>query len=317
MTTIENHLSCISFRVSIKKENQQQFIDWQAELNAKIVGAEGFISLEIFLFDQKEKTWEIVERFVDEGFAHAWSKSLSHTELMEALKKLSKDDQVVEISRDLNSMRGGITEILVAQISTEREEEYKRWSAKIHQMEATFPGFLGVFVQSPAGNGGRNWITFLQFDTAKNLDNWINSKERKELLKESQGLIHSLENHRIASAYSGWFSSIAEQGTLPPVWKQTMIVLLVLFPIVVFEIKYLSPLTSILNSSLATFIGNAISVSLIAFPFMPFALLFFGNWLASNNVAHKKKTIQGTIIILFLYLIEIVLFWHFIPDRAV
>ncbi len=188
------------------------------------------------------------------------------------------------------------------------EKDYRAWIAKIHHVEAKFPGFRGVYVQSPKGRG-KHWITLLQFDSMQNLEGWLQSPERKQVLQESAPLISSLEAHRVFSPYAGWFASIAKVGELPPVWKQTMLVLLVLFPIVVFELKYLSPLLSGLNSSVSTFISNALSVTLISFPMMPIAILFLGWWLSTNSL---KTTIRGTLLLGLLYLAEIALFWNFL-----
>lgn len=194
------------------------------------------------------------------------------------------------------------TEVFVTQVDPEKEEAFRAWIAKIHQAEATFPGFRGMYVQSPVQ--GRNWITFLHFDTEENLERWLHSQERQKILLESQPLIVSLESHRI-SPYGGWFTSIEK----PSVWKQTMLVLLVLFPIVMLELKFLTPLTKGLNPSIATFIGNAISVALIAWPLMPLAISCLKWWLAPK--IDRRTNIFGAGIIVAVYLLEIALFWNF------
>ena len=212
------------------------------------------------------------------------------------------------MERVVSCERGNVTEVIVTEVTPGKEEEFRMWSAKIHQAEAKFPGFRGVYIQSPK-RGGKFWITLLQFDTLENLDRWLQSSERKQVLQESSPLVSSLETHRVISSSTGWLASIAKTGELPPVWKQTMLVLLVLFPIVVFELKYLSPLTASLNPSLGTFIGNAISVTLISFPMMPIALYFLGWWLSPHSL---KTSIVGSILLGLLYLAEIALFWNFL-----
>ena len=89
-----------------------------------------------------------------------------------------------------------------------------------------------------------------------------------------------------------------------------MIVLLVLFPIVMLEIKFLSPLTSGLNPSLATFIGNAISVSLVSWPMIPIAIWFLEWWLSPQEDKRLQATLVGTGVVLLLYLLEIALLWR-------
>ena len=128
-------------------------------------------------------------------------------------------------------------------------------------------------------------------------------------LKESEVLIASLETHRVISLYSGWFSSMAKNEEVPPVWKQTMIVLLVLFSIVMLEIGWLQPWLKEEPLSVGTFIGNAISVSLIAWPLMPLAIFFLGWWLIAND---RTRTLLGTVLVVFLYIVKIVFLGYFI-----
>lgn len=200
----------------------------------------------------------------------------------------------------------GVTEVFLTRVSQEKEGAYREWLGKIHRIEASFPGFRGVYVQAPKSKE-EEWITLLHFDTPEHLDRWLASSERQEVLKALKPLVTSLKSHRLASPYAGWFLPAIKKGETPSAWKQTMIVLLVLFPLVMLELKFLSPLTSSLNFSLATFIGNALSVTLIAWPLMPIALFFLNWWLASE----KGLTNQlGILLLIGLYLLEIAIFWN-------
>lgn len=301
-------------KVSISSSLKDDFIDWQAILNKKIASFEGFVSLEIV--SPKEDTWMIVQRFSNSACLSTWSQSAECKGLMEELKLLLSKDSSASI-QEQESMtqepQGEVIEVFVAQVARGKEKAYRDWIAKIHHMEAKFPGFRGAYVQAP-GQEGRslNWITLLKFDTPTNLDKWLSSPERKEILRESKPLLASLESHRVISPYAGWFSSFAEVGEIIPVWKQTMVVLLVLFPIVVFEMKYLSLLTSPLKPSLGTFIGNAISVILISWPMMPITIWFLGWWLSPKGERKELTTLLGTGLMFLLYSIEVALFWNFL-----
>lgn len=301
----------LAIKIATRPECKNAFSAWQAKLNADIAGFPGFISLEILSGDHPN-TWTIVQRFNHADNAIAWQKSSIYLTLMDELQRLTTEHGIQTLEHEHLNLRGGITEVFVTQISADKEQAYRTWSAKIHEMESKFPGFRGVYYQSPHQSQGKNWITLLQFDTPENLDRWLQSEERQEILKESKPLITSLESHRVISPYAGWFASIAKKGELPPVWKQTMIVLLVLFPIVMVELKYLSPLLTHVNVSLSTFIGNAISVTLISFPMVPIAIGFLGWWLSPGNHQRLRKTLLGLAFVLFLYAIEIWMFWHFL-----
>jgi antibiotic biosynthesis monooxygenase (ABM) superfamily enzyme len=285
------------------------FTDWKTRLHPVISSMPGFVSLEFLALSDQRKGWLIVQRFASPSTAQAWKESIEYKQLIDLLKEFAFPGSVKESEADASQLSTGVTEVIVVEIHPGREKEFCEWCAKMHEREAAFPGFRGVYVQSPQQAGGKNWITLLQFDTLENLDRWLGSTERGEWIGHGAALIRAMETQRVISPYAGWFASIARTGEAPSLWQQTMLVLLVLFPIVMLELKYLSPLTARFDLSLATFIGNAISVSLISFPMMPLAIWCLGWWLSSSR---KRVIFLGTLVVLLLYLIEIAIFWNFI-----
>ncbi len=306
--------SILTTRVEIKPDSLIAFADWQSQFNASITAYPGFVSLEILspILPEQPK-WLLMQRFNSSQSLTIWQESEVRHDLMGKLEKylMSKDTIEETVSTSAN-MQGGITEVFITQVAPENEKAFREWIATIHSAEAKFPGFRGVYVQSPISGRSMNWITLLQFDTSEHLECWLNSSERRKVISEAQELISSMESHQIDSPYAGWFASIAQKGILPPVWKQTMIVLLVLFPIVVLELKYLRFLTDRLNPSLGTFIGNAISVFLISWPMMPIALSFLGWWMVPKVEHNRRVTLIGLLVVIMLYLIEITIFWNFL-----
>lgn len=297
-------------RVQLRADAKEGFADWQALINAKLTAFPGFVSLEFMNLSNSSFEWLIVQRFSNPDELTNW---LMSNDFIDLKKKLSKEFAQGEIKEELSSTsesRDYVTEVFVTEVSPSKEKDFRNWIAKIHQAEAQFPGFKGVYVQAPTKVGGKNWLTLLQFDTQANLDQWLNSPNRNEILKESKSLISSLETHRIISPFAGWFKSFEEiSGEAPQVWKQSMIVLLVLFPIVMLEMKYLNPLTHGINLSLAVFIGNAISVSLVSWPLVPIVIYCMRWWLAPKEDIYQRNTVIGTGVIILLYIIEVLAFW--------
>lgn len=298
-----------SIHLIIRPEIKLHFVAWQAQLNALISGWDGFISLEFLSCDEQGLEWAIVQRFYNVSSLSDWQNSSIYKKLMAELHTFASASGIEEKTAGEELLKNGITEVIITHVNPLNEKPYREWSAKIHQIEATFEGFRGVYIQSPHTSGGEHWITLLQFDTAQHLDRWLESPERQKILKESSDIISSLETHRMASPYAGWFYSIAKNAEIPSVWKQTMLVLLVLFPIVMLEMQYLSPLLKGVNTSLAMFIGNILSVSLIAFPMMPLVIRGLSWWLFPQRNRTRQMTWMGLILVILLYLIEIAFFW--------
>lgn len=313
MNSKTEHASILTIKVQIRPECKADFVRWQSKLHETIATFPGFSSLEISSTGESAKPfWSIVQRFHDNASTSAWLASEERRALLDEIRKYllsNKPESLQELEGDSEGFENGVTEVFVTQVSPDKEAVYRQWIAKIHQAEANFPGFQGMYVQAPQKGHGRNWITFLQFDNQENLNRWLASEERETVLKEAKPLIESLESHRVISPYAGWFAKVSTGAKPPALWKQTMLILLVLFPIVMLELKYLPLLIGSLNLSLSTFIGNAISVSLISWPMMPIALFFLGWWLVPKKGKELSYTLLGTGIIVLLYLIEIAVFW--------
>ncbi len=318
MPNVKTDVTMVTIKLRIRPEAKNAFVDWQAKLNKKIAAFPGFDSLEILCPSNPTHEWVIVKRFLSPEAVAAWQHSKDRNELMAELKPMlvqdDTEDSLNEKQTGVSGFQTGVTEIFVTQVNPEKEMAYRDWMARAHQAEVKFPGFRGVYVQAPKLGKGSTWITLLQFDTIEHLEKWLASPERLKVLKESESMIASLDSHRVISPFAGWFSSVSNVGEAPPIWKQTMIVLLVLFPIVMFEIKFLSPILNQFhtNTSLATFIGNAISVTLVSWPTAPIAIWFLGWWLSPVPSKKKQINIYGTLFVFVLYLIEVVLLWHFI-----
>lgn len=92
---------------------------------------------------------------------------------------------------------------------------------------------------------------------------------------------------------------------IEPVWKQSMLILLVLFPVVMLENLYLFPHLYSFNPVLARFLGVVLIVCSISWILMPSVLYFLGWWL---NPDSKKQEYKGFVIVVCLYLIEICFF---------
>jgi len=154
-------------------------------------------------------------------------------------------------------------------------DAYCAWAARIQAAEAKHPGYRGMYLHSPQEKGGL-WTTILRFDSEAHLEAWMNASERKDLLKESKFIIEHEALSRLATSFPGWVPLYPMTGKGPPDWKTALLVLLGLFPIVMLELRFLSPVLAGLglNSSFATFLGNALSVAATNFFTVEIALLW-------------------------------------------
>jgi hypothetical protein len=153
------------------------------------------------------------------------------------------------------------------------------------------------------------WTTVLRFDSVGHLNAWMTSPQRAALLKEAEPLIVGFEAQRVDTSFPGWVAADPATGRPPSIWKTATLVLLTLFPVVMLELKFLNPHLRGLPPSVATFIGNAISVTLTTWPLMPLAIRAFRPWLFPEGQPPALVRAMPVILVA-CYAIEIAIFWR-------
>ncbi|HUA33861.1 MAG TPA: antibiotic biosynthesis monooxygenase [Candidatus Binataceae bacterium] len=299
--------------LKVRPDAVAEFSSWHATMMTAAAGREGFISAELNAAagSTGSSQWTLSQHFRSAVAMEAWRSSPRHRELLEKARTLVDQNDAAAISEEQiagDSVDGLVTEVVTTYVRPGKDSEYQRWAEKIHRAEAAFPGYRGGFLQPPASDRQHYWTTLVRFTTAEQLDAWLDSDVRRDLLREHAELVKTWEHHRMPSAFSGWFPSDPASGNSPPAWKQSMLVLLMLFPIVALEIHYLRPHLTAFNSAEATFIGNIISVVLLAWPAMPLLVRFMRWWILP--AADRSKWIDGAgaALVTALYAIELVTF---------
>ena len=150
-------------------------------------------------------------------------------------------------------------------------------------------------------------MAILRFDTEKSLQAWLDSSERKKLLQEAAPFLEEFHARVVRTGFEQWFSS-ATDGTSAPAWKQNMIVLLLLYPVVfLFGLWVQTPILMGrvgLPFWLSLFVGNVVSVLLLNW-LVPLTSRGFGWWLAP---AGRWTSLAGAALIVMLYAVWLFLF---------
>ncbi len=302
----------------IRPGTGEQFAAWKARHDAVIGKSRGFIGSDIIPPKQPgSNQWTVILNFQTVDDVTAWQQSEARREIIAEGAALVEDGKLIETvqSGDGSEQPGSnVTEVIFSKIKTGMEDRYREWAVRIQAAQAKYPGYRGMFLQPPAETGGL-WTTIIRFDTAAQLEAWMNAPERKELLKESRAFIEHEQLTRLATSFPGWVPVDPVTGKGPPDWKTALLVLLGLFPVVMLELRFLSPiLTKLgLHASLATFIGNSLSVAATSFITMPLFVRWFGWWLFLKEGQTRNVTLKGTGILAVLFAIEVIALWHLLP----
>jgi antibiotic biosynthesis monooxygenase (ABM) superfamily enzyme len=226
-------------------------------------GRPGFINVEVTgPVDPGNWEWTIAQRFRDADAMRSWRDSEEHRRLLEEVRAMAapaSDGQALqETEVGDGEDESVVTEVITTYVKPSRDREYLEWARKVHLAEARVPGYRGWFLQPPPSDEQPYWTTLVRFATPGQLDAWLNSDARRDLLREHEALVKQWSQRRLRSSFAGWFPTDMASGKSPPSWKQSMLVLLMLFPIVMLKMKLLSPMLVGMDRSPATFIGNVL-----------------------------------------------------------
>jgi antibiotic biosynthesis monooxygenase (ABM) superfamily enzyme len=298
----------------VRPGSEDAFTAWKGRYDTAVAKFPGYISSDIVPPDEHSDMWTMVLNFSSAAELNAWQQSKERAAVMGELMPLMTGGNIGEMMKketpDSGQPTTNVTQVILSQIKPGMEDVYRAWAARIQQAQSQYPGYRGMYLQPPAFNGG-HWTTLLRFDTTEHLEAWLAAPERAKLLQESKAFIENEELMRLATSFPGWVPINPVTGKGPPDWKTALLILLGLYPIVVIELRFLNPILRGLDSSFATFIGNAISVAGTTFITMPLFVRAFGWWLFVDENSSKRTTPAGLAILVGLFAAEVAFFWRF------
>jgi antibiotic biosynthesis monooxygenase (ABM) superfamily enzyme len=301
--------TAITTKVGLRAGAEVAFAGWQSAFTRAAAEAEGFLAIDIAPAFPGSADWQITQRFRAPEALARWRASARRRELFAELAPLrpSGAAEPEDAATSALDPLSCVTEVIATVVGPGKEADYQAWAESVQASQATFPGYMGMLLQAPISSELRYWTTLVRFSTPAHLDGWLGSAERKALLRGADPTVSTWRSHRLASPFAGWFPA-SEERPPPAAWKQTTLVLLVLFPVVMLEIEFLSPYLAGQHLAIATFIGNAISVSLVSWPLMKIAVAGMGWWLHPAPARRWQREALGAATMLGLYAIELVTF---------
>ena len=172
-----------------------------------------------------------------------------------------------------------VTLVIKHKVWRNKIDEYEIWLNKIMPVAERYPGHLGVNIIKPTDFSSQYSI-LLRFDNIDHLYIWQKSLDRQHYLAELATLIELPETMEIRPGAEFWFTPENPREYVVPKWKQYILSLFIIFPIVNIVntiLEYLFP--GFIMTLPGNFLSNAIIVACVVYIFMPFATRVFDKWL--------------------------------------
>ncbi|ACC41008.1 hypothetical protein NJB18091_00680 [Mycobacterium marinum] len=284
----------------VRPEHVEAYRAWQSEIDAATSSSPGFIGTEtIPPVPGIHDDWVIIFRFDSKENLSYWMQSERRRELLE------RGDRLLETPAEEHTMVGGrpaahvVTVVASTTPRPGRETEFLAAEKALETAARCFDGFTGYELLEPAHDGGA-WTSLYRFTEPRYADEWLTSHTRAKLLAELNQHIERNVVRKVPSAFGSWFSFNEVDGANTPNWKQSMTVLLMLYP----TIMCISYLMTYLQDRgvpffLRTFTSNILSTITLGFLLMPLATRALSFWL--NPGVPTRITIRGTILVIVLY----------------
>ena len=172
-----------------------------------------------------------------------------------------------------------VAAIFTRRVRAGSEVVYENWLSGITEASAGFAGNLGTTILQPA-DGRDDYVAITHFDSARHLQTWIDSPERKGWLERLSDI--PIEREYVASnaGMERWFTLPDRVNEPPPRYKSAVLVVLGLYPLVMLLSVTLGPLLEGLPMAVRTFVSMVVSVALMVWFVSPALTRLFAGWLA-------------------------------------
>lgn len=199
---------------------------------------------------------------------------------------------------------------------------FRWWHSKLTRRARRFKGYIRTDLCAPV-KGTRpgqplKWYSIVHFDSAEQLNQWINSRDRETLIQSGRKAFSSYQFVSFATGLEGWFSSktgTEHSGLGPPAWKQNAAVILALYPTVMIQSALFTSLGFMQSWPLpnAMIVNNIITSSVLTWAVMPFVTRLLGFWLQPipRSTPLKTEILGPGVVVLALGLL-VLLFNQFL-----
>jgi uncharacterized protein len=300
----------------VRPESADAFARWQGETSTVISSFPGFIEQRLMPpHPPLQVDWVILQRFVSLEDAKRWLGSSQRQSRIEgATPMLVGRDDVHIVHDDASAARAApVSAVMSTRVKLGMEAEYLKWEQRVAAAQSKAAGLQGYRFEPSVPGVQEDFVAILRFDSEANLQAWLDSPQRRQLLEEAAPLTAEFHTRMAQSGFEQWFRDVTPEGGPGPTEGKTKTnALLPLYPVVfLWGLLMGTPILTgalKLNFPVALFIGNAFSVILTSY-LVPWTANRLSWWLTPPKPGRTLVHLQGASLLVAAYFIMILLFW--------
>jgi len=258
---------------------------------------EGFLGSEIFPpIPGVQDAYVVLYRFDSGARLRKWLGCDRRQELLGQMTGLLLEPAKEIFFAHSRQKAGTASSVFAYRVRPDREAEFEDWRRRIFAEMQKFEGFLGVETFTAIEDAEPEFIVVVRFDSRPHLDAWLQSRARQEFLRELGGYVHHFAVRRIGSGFEGWFD--VSPNTAPPArWRQALIVLSALFPVIMVMRHLLAPIFEMLPLAAAFLILLALDLAFLTYVVMPHYTRAMNFWLRPAPTFTWRQELAGLAVI--------------------
>ena len=204
-----------------------------------------------------------------------------------------------------------MTVVVSHPVGAEHEQQFLDWQRQVTAAERKFPGFRGSELFRPVPGVQDDWTAVYRFASETDLNRWLESPERGELLVQEE-LFKDFQMRQVANSFGSWFSfgGDGEIAVSTPAWKSALSVLVGLYPTVVLLTLAITKLWPGADLWASLLLGNVLSVTLLTWVVMPAVTRALRFWLLPGRPAGKERVdVIGAAAAIGFLTVAALVFW--------
>lgn len=267
----------VSRRVAPGRE--REFERWNARIRAAAEGFAGHLGSEAQPPNAAHPDeWMIIYRFATAELLDAWMASPERRSLLEEGNRLLDGPVREQRLVQTEPGPGAVTAVMSQRVPPEHHEAFRRAHTEITAAMRGFDGFLSCSLAEPIPGVQDDHVVVFAFDSRTDLDRWLGSDERREVLELIEPLIEGERTLNVVGGFAGWFD--LDETNQPPRWKQAVAVLIALYPTTLALGLIQRTWTPDVPWIPALFVSNVLGIAALTWLLMPLVTSWLSRWLS-------------------------------------
>jgi len=285
------------------------FDGWVCDVRSAAEAARGFVAFAASIRRDAPLDWAVAVTFESEDLLHQWLDG----ETWKHLVRGAAPRGFLRLSSDLVIIAGAVMPTGVAIVSSSvsggMEADFQAGHIRLTMAASQFSGYEGTAVFPPGVLG--KWMSLIRFRTEPQLSAWLRSPQRKEVLpRVRSSLTKDFSVFAKTTPLGTTVRNVDGKTEMTPSWKTAMLLLMVLYPMVMLQSKFVAPVIGRLGAQpwLSVWLSQVVSVALMQWWLMPTVSSWCRRWLDPVDGAGLRISLRGAAVAVIVYAASLTVF---------